>query len=602
MPHQVNPGPGRSAGRAIPAFAMILSALVAPARGQQFGQWTWDARIAALQRSYATLEERRTLSEIEQSELRAFFGINGFLLHPSVASFRLGLDAALNKATDTPSNRGVGFRGDLRMFPTGRYPFELFIHRRQYDYLDLPPDRLLTGAPQQITSTGGRIRFREGPLGGLLLTADRSQISFLDPGRLDDVYQNALADWSDSSAGTKHHIRLQRQFRDFANLGYSTADLALAVDESRESQKWSWTLSAYGLDRGTSFQGEDTSVILLRVQSRLLNSALKERKWEVFETAGYTSGTNGSQSQTISNNIGARLLFTRGGSLTLSPFVALAQQFSDALSLTAPQAGAGITWARQRGGTDLTLSGQAAYQLVTTNQQSNRANQSSLTTGSGLSFAHSRASGLRAQVELNMVRNEVRSAGEILQVGGDIVPLTGAGTQDRTQARITAGRRWGRIGINSYADWTSQQSRFDAPNVDPYSADTLSYSIQVSMPVVTLSLTLGDAEARQRLPQQLHYFSGGASLRLTRYLTVHGLYREDNRETSFQPRLQGQRIELRASARVGAFSIEPQGFLSTQQLQGGAEQSNKGFTISIGRDFGGVLPIISVIRRRGVIQ
>ena len=68
-----------------------------------------------------------------------------------------------------------------------------------------------------------------------------------------------------------------------------------------------------------------------------------------------------------------------------------------------------------------------------------------------------------------------------------------------------------------------------------------------------------------------------------------------------EPDAEGERSEAGLSVRLGSYTIEPQAFL-TRQTSNGPERSNRGFTIIVARSFGGLLPIVSGVQRRGVVR
>src|SRR6266498_3290727 len=75
------------------SFFLVLTCAVAAA--QEFGQWSWDGSVSAAIRKYADRIEE-TQQKSTQNDYRLGLGVQGFVLHPAIAAFRVGVDGALS--------------------------------------------------------------------------------------------------------------------------------------------------------------------------------------------------------------------------------------------------------------------------------------------------------------------------------------------------------------------------------------------------------------------------------------------------------------------------------------------------------------------------
>ena len=208
------PRPRWWAGRATVA-ALALLTTGSPAAAQQFGQWSWDAALGAKQVGHRSELETEQTSSRDETSLNLALGVKGFIVHPALARFRVGVDAALSKFNGTRSrdNRIWGFDANLEGLPRGAYPFTVYARRRAFNYEDLQEEDPLNllGVPDASTAFGGRLRFRRGLLNGTLLGFDQQGVSYSDADSRSTRDQRAFVDWSRSSRRFQHHLRLRHR-------------------------------------------------------------------------------------------------------------------------------------------------------------------------------------------------------------------------------------------------------------------------------------------------------------------------------------------------------------------------------------------------------
>jgi hypothetical protein len=276
-------------------------------------------------------------------------------------------------------------------------------------------------------------------------------------------------------------------------------------------------------------------------------------------------------------------------------------QSADDIRVLMPQAGAGASWAAELRSFSAVVSGYASSLQLHTDEGSRSERQSTVAGGAGGALTARLPSGFFAQIEGNVARNEFRASGETISISSDLFTLGGTGTENRAHGRVSAGRQWQPLTINAYGDWLRQASASSA-QVHPFRAESASYSLQVTTRLFTASLSVGDATVDQTVLQDVRYLSAAASTRIFRYARLNVMHRADVRRVIGEPDVDGARSEAGLSLRIGAFNVEPHAFIATRRTRSGMEQENRGLTISITREFGGLLPIVSGIARRGTVR
>jgi len=578
--------------------ALAFWALAATASAQQYGQWTWDAQIGARQRAHEFMEGEEKVSEIGERDGFLSLGVDGYILHPAVAGFRLGLDTSLvqREGGTAFGSRKLGYRGELRIFPTGAYPIYVHAARQQYSYGDATPGSI-GSIPDDITSFGARVRVRSGPLTGLVARAERLSLTLLGPNGGVESQQNQLADWAGGGKKWQHHYHLERLARTFAASRYRTDDISLLADETYRSAGSQWTSSSQLIRRSWSSENtRGSSITALRVQNLFLRTLSSTRSWELQQSSGLTLADSSSQTHTF----GVRYSLATRGHLAFAPFASIGIQTSDGLRVFTQQAGLSATWTAAKGPVSAVLSGSAASLVLQKDGNGGSPRDSLLTAGAGGSLSFRPRRGVDAQVETYVSRNELRKNGETIAASSVLVPTGGVGTEDRTQARLTLGRKWRPLGVHLYLDWVAQTTSGDL-QVNPYSSETLSSSLQVTLRNFNVSMSAGRATLEQNRVQELSFVTAAGRVRVARMLSVTGNYREEKRNAVGEPEVDGTRFEGGFSLQLGSYAVEPQAFVSTQGFAG-LERSNRGYTITIGRGFGGVLPILTGAQRQGVVR
>ena len=596
-----------AAGRV--SFSILVLAVAlgrSPAQSQQFGQWWWDASVEGTGRTFDNLVDDSRVSEFRQNDLTVSLGLNGFIIHPAVANFRLGYDLLFSsveggRSLDTDRS---GVRADLGVFPRGSYPVNLSFKRQLYDYVGISRDEPLTllGVPDRTTSWSGRVRARRGPLKGLLFGFEHSSLEFLEDRDGDEVQDRQFADWSAAGKSLNHHLRLEHQARGFGRADLRFDDLILNWDEHGDvADRWRWDLSTVAMQRGLRFQEHpETEIDIYRILSQLLRTTEKDDLLTLSYSGGLSSGAGAPT--TDSHSLGARYQWRRNRVWQVTTFGDYAWQRSGGSELRAPQAGAAVSWRRRAGALDLALTGSGSYRLI--DRKELEGDDSAVATAllANVGFGNERR--LRTDLEGSVSRNELRPAGEKVTDVPDLgIRLAGIGIQDRYRGRLTLRRRFRTLSVHAYSEWTRRESSESVLRGE-FMAETLVHSLQVSHGRINLTGNVGEnrLENNASSAQFVRFQAISAYYRPWRSLTLKASYRIDEREIDLGPDIDAERSEAGFDFHLGALTLQAHAFETKERFTTGVARTNRGLRWTIRRRFAGLLPIVSAPGRRRTVN
>ncbi len=583
------------------AAVLLLMSCAPIALAQQYGQWSWEGSVAATQRKYteATRTARQTIAD--QRDINLSLAIHGFLLHPALGSFRLGVDSTASRDASglgLKTNR-LGYRGDVNILPQSLFPVRLYAARQHYAYaMNIDDPYLLYSAPDSSSSHGGALRVRGGPLSGLIAASDRTTISFLG-GQQSQTIAGDHLDWSRASSALQQHYRLERQNRDYG-AGARLNDLMLNADEHASFPRWRWDMTAVALQRSFGpAQGSRTD--LVRIQNHLASVPRNGHVWDLSLESGYSGSDRDGVVQT--HDLTGRYLHDPVAGWQIVPFAGYGVQLSDGTTVTTPRVGLSANWSATRRGVDLSANSAASGMLLQSIGKEASINQTQISWSLGGSAAQGSLESLRKDLLVSVSRNQLRSAGETFsQVPVLGFGLAGAGTEDVQQARLTVQRRLqDSLLLTAYSDASSRRSSLSIASTG-YTATSLTNTVQLTARNIGILLNEGSAMVRSTTTQRIRFLSGSAAWRPLPLVSMNVLYRKDRRQTMYEPDLDGQRLEVGATIRIGAFYLTPRIFRVRERLRSGDERASNGFTMSITRQFGGWLPVVSGYQRRGVVK
>ncbi len=598
---------GATAARVSLLILVSSIALVCrPAQSQQFGQWWWEGSLEASGRSFDNLVDDVGVSEFRQTDLTLSLGLHGFIIHPAVASFRLGSDllfSSVEGGRDLDTDRS-GIRADLGIFPRGSYPLNLSFKRQLYDYVGISQDEPLTllGVPDTTTSWSGRVRARRGPFKGLLLGFEHSSLEFLEDRSGDEIQGRQFADWSSAGERLNHHLRLEHQGRDFGRVDLELEDLIFNWDEHGDiTGRWRWDFSTVATQRGVRFQDlPETQIDIYRALSQLIRTTAKGDVLTLSYNGGLSSGS--TSFTTDSHSLGARYQWRRHQVWQITAFGDYALQRSGDTQLRAPQAGAAVSWRRRAGSFDLALTGSGSYRLI--DRQGVEGQDSAVATSLLANVGFGDEGRLRTDLEGSVSRNELRSAGEAVTDVPDLgIRLAGVGTQDRYRGRLTLRRRFRKLSTHAYSEWTRRESS-EAVQRDDFMAETFVHSLEVTNGRLNLLGNVGEnrLESEAGSEQFIRFQAVSASYRPWRWLALRASYRTDQRDFDLGPDIDAERSEAGLDFHLGALALGAHAFETKERFTTGVTRTNRGLRWTVRRRFAGLLPIVSAPGRRGEVK
>jgi hypothetical protein len=568
--------------------------------GQEYGQWSWDAAIGGRYRSYENVLNGRSASEYEQQNFRFLVGVNGFLIHPSMAEFNLGIETSTTRhsADSSTDSDELGFRAHLSILPDGVIPIELYASRQQYDFGPGEGSEAISfSIPERGTSHGGRIRLRGGPLRGLEASIHRSSVE-LAGSETRNVNDRETVAWSHGSRLLQQHYRLDRNDRAYGDSDYRLRDIFARAEQQGTVGKWRWNAFGNLLQRDSAFADLESSRISIgRITSMVTSENHERPAWTFLGESEFTSGDVGDVSV---HRVEARHLRPRRHGLQWSGSVSYATQTTGGVRVNAPSASIGANWTGTFRTFHLRASGSGGVIELNSSGAGAVPTATSHSFAGGFSVAHDSGRRFRESLEGSISRNQLRTTFLVDGQPG-FGSIGSPGTEDARQLRFVVGGRIAGLHLDAFTDWDQREARISIDG-DRFETSTLMQTIRLDWNRLSLSATAGDTEVSSGLQQKIDFASAGLSFRPLSSLSLSTRYREDRRKALFEPRVAGERLEGGASLRIGAIWINPLAFRMTEVFAGGEERTYSGFTVSLSRKVGGYLPIVTAPRRRGTIQ
>lgn len=580
---------------------LICFLFAAPALAQQFGQWSWQANVRAGGRSYENTSQGQVLSQYQEQVLVLGFNLNGFLVHPAIARFNLGLDLVFSrypKGMAVDNNR-TGFSLRLGLLPESAYPLELFASRSRFDYQGLAdlPAFTFAGTPEQTTSWGGRLRFRHGLLAGALLGFDASTIRFLEGSKTQDE-KRAFFDWSGSGQRLQHHLRLDHQDRSYGVLGLRYRDVTATWDSHGNlTPTTRWDLSLSGLQR--EFGRGGSSYVQSSLRQNLTHQTPSSWVLSAFYAGGFAQSEGSEASVTHDLSLRAQRSFTGGFDLGID--VGAARQQAGDYSTQVPRLGLTASYQTQGKLGQLALSAATALGRLTQEGPDQRATSSYASTSAGLTLRSGSPQVLQGELELAYAKNKLRQAAEDVGPQPEPQALLALGTEDNRRARLTLRRNLGAVQLSAFSDWWQRETT-PTWNLPRLESKTLTHTLQAGFPVGNLAINVGQSQYFAVRKQELAYFSGVLSLRPFHFLGLTLSHRQDRRRLPGEPWLDSERQEAAMTGYLGAYQLQLRLYWLEDRWNLGAPRKDRGLTWTVSRSMGGWLPIIAAPVRRGVIR
>jgi hypothetical protein len=576
---------------------------------QRFGQWWWDGELGVGQRGTENLRDGRELSSFDQQELRASFGLNGFVLHPALGRFRLGLDLALSELETgrTLDTERTGFEADFSFFPRGSYPFSFFYRRQLYDYVrpeeDAPVD--LVGAVDTGEQWGGRFRIRQGPLTGTLLGLNHTSYDFLDVEAREEVQDRQFVDWSRTSDGLQHHLRLEHHLRRYGTVDLEIEDLTLNLEQRGQlTDAWGWQMSGVGIQRQVGVgQDPEQASEDYRLRTRLYR-AVRER--DQLDISG-DFGSSRPEGRPTIDSVGFSLFYRWRPRLgvEVAPFLRYARQAGGDLEVLSPRAGFSLSWSRNQGAVDWLVGGLVSYGNLEAREGDESREESRSGYSANASLGHGDSKRLRKELEIEAGRNQLRlsRSNPLTDLPNLGLPGAALGDEDFYRARATLSHRWDSKWLTGWGEALHREASDDL-GLGKFDSQTLTTTLQFGAKRATIQANAGRTTVNQDPggDQEIRFTGVGVRWRPWRYVHLNGSYREDQREFVLAPDIDGDRAELGLELRIGQVQLLASLFETNERLMDGSERTNRGLRWSISRRLAGWLPIVTGTQRRGTIR
>lgn len=567
---------------------------------QHYGRWSWDATLGGTQRGHRGFTERREIGRVDEKELRLALNLNGFVLHPALATLRVGVDAGLSRTSALLLNtRRWGLNANAGVLPLGAYPLTLYAQRSLYDHsLSLEEDPLrLLGLPDTSTNVGGRWWLKAGRLRGTLLGYDRGRLDYLSESSKSSRRSTAFVDWSRRGPRFQRHLRLDRRREELGPLDFSSNELSGAYEQRGNlTPAWRWETSAAGIHRELGSRTATASFDTLRTTQSFVRPLRQKDTLDLRYEGGLTSAGAVFQSHSAMG----RYHWRGKPPWTVSPFAGFGLQALAGARVYAPQLGLAASWTGRARGLDLTANHALSYAPFLGAGSGPQRSESALSLDLGVFAGH--GSALRQELDVSLSHNRLRSAGDALVNLPDLgASLIGTGTEDVLRGRLTLRWHWRAASLHAYSEGSWLQASGTVAARRP-GYETLTHTIQLTNSRMSLTGNSGQSRTKGPSPQRLDFISGHLALHLLRSLQVTFAYRGDTRELRLAPDLESTRYEAGANLRLGAFFVDGRLFRSTDRSIGGVERRNDGFIVSFSRRLAGWLPFLTGVNTAGDIR
>lgn len=596
-----------SASTSVRRLGLILLLLAAPASAQEFGQWWWRGNLGLGYKSFQRTLDGTTLTDYEQQEIELGLDVNGFVIHPAVGSFDLGVDLFVTEldGTQTVDTDRFGAHGNVSLFERGKYPMRFFVERQTFDYADLETDDPFTllGAPETLTRWGGRGRIRTGPLKGSLLGFEHTAYDLLESAGRTDVDDTQFFDWSRSFGDIRHRIRVERRDRQYGVVNLAFEDYILNLEEGGTlGEAWRWDLNGNGVYRTLGLAGgAESTYETYFLRNRFLRPVRDRDLLDIRHSHGLSS------SEALSSDRHSLSVFYRWRprpAWEIGPFVEYGMRSADGLNVSAPRAGVLVSWNRASESFTTFLTSQVSYGTLSgsgDNAPPDESQVAYLFTGS---LTHRATERFSEEVEIEMSRDELRTSYDPQLDFPDLgVGVSGVGTESNDRFRLTLEHRRREGALSVYGEWSNREST-DMSSAPGFELETMTGNATLSGRRWTVRAFTGETDIRRegRPPERIEFNSASASLRLFRFLQLQASYRMDTRRFELLPALDTEQMELEADLQLGQIILHARAFERVQDPMDLDARTSKGLIISMSRRFGGWLPVVSGDGRRGSIR
>jgi hypothetical protein len=587
----------------------ILLTVAASASSQTFGRWWWQGQIGLEQWTTENLSGGTRLSKSDRLGLRIAGSLNGFVVHPTIAAFRLDLDATLANLEGGALSESDALGGglDLRFLPKSNYPLRLGFRRRNFDYAVPEEDdpEILFSRPENSTQWLAQWSVRKGLLNGLLLKFDRTTNEFLDPEARDGLHDSQLIKWGRTTGRVRHQIRIQRNRDIYGITDFDRENLAIYIDERNVKGKvWTWMVNGSGFRSRFFTGGREQQMDQLRLFGKTFRHVRGSDRVELDVDAD--SVQIDAEGPTRRFSLTGLYRWHPAARLQVVPFARYVGQEIQDGSLRSPRLGVSVIWNWVRPKFSSVFAFTSNFGQINRSGATEGGDESSTSFTVTETLVHGDQKRLRKELELNLTRDELNLTLEQPLDPSDPLDLRfvrGVGLQDSARVRTKLERQWGPRTSSLWIDWVRTESTGDLQPI-PFTSESYTGNLQYSQSRVNLVATFGKTSLDRvdADDQNVQFARLWVSWQPWRYLRLNAFYRANQQAVRFAPRLDGNSLEARVDVAIGLLIFEARVFETTQEFADGLPRTNRGFNWSIRRRFRGWLPIASAPKRRGTIR
>lgn len=572
-----------------------------------YGRWWWDASVGLWRRSTTNYLDGVKTTGYDQNDLRVSLGLNGFILHPSVASFRLETDLLFTQykgSSDLDSDQ-FGYGADLNAFQRGAVPFNLYYRRQTYDYSvagsELPSTLLRN--PDTRKQWGGQAFIRRGAFGGTRFGISYDLLDYIDSETAPDEKDRQFVQWQRRTGKLNNQVKIERREQDFGRLGFKLEDLVANIDETAKlSERWRWVMNANGIQRETTYSnGRTLNTEDYRIRNQFQRS-FEDRDY--LDLRASVDVVDRDISPTLRREDVSVSYRWRPSRWQIAPFGRYSHLSSDGESLNSPQAGITVTWEGRARSAQVLLSGQAGYSSIEESSSTDSSRSSRFGASLGGTLRHGDLRGLLKSFEFRWTTNDFRIEREpvleLPDLGSSSLTL---GAEDYYRTRITLGHANSTQALDGWGMWTYRTPSASGSMSERH-FETLTGGLRWKVGRLSLQSNVGtttDHDSMNVADNTLRYADISAAWQLSRFTWLRARYRMDSRSLGIAPDIDGDWLEASMNFQFGQLRLEIRAYENSEQTPGGRERTNRGMNFRLSTRFGGWLPILTGTKRRGEI-
>ena len=590
------------------AWLLLCGGVWHPVAAQEYGQWTWDASLGVRGRHFSNDIQGQETSRTRHTNLGLALGMDGYIMHPAFAHFRLGADFLYTDTTvQGRDNKAIGLNAALEFLPTSRIPSRFFFADQQFDYFDLSfQDPLISlRSPDRNRNFGGSLNSRRGAFRGMTLAVRRTEISFLDPNSREDVQQQERFEWVRNFGRLAHAFKLEHNARQFGITELDYDDLVGSLDERRPlGERWTWNLNASAFRRKSISDGLPESRNFLGQMNNRFRRDLNTNEWFEIRQRSVRSEQGNINSDMLH---GLTLTWNRplGRGWAIAPFADYSRLTGNIRQVTAPLLGLTTVWQGQGERLDGTFNASTSFGDVQTDLATETSSNRAIAVLLSGSLGHGVAQGgLRKEITVAVSRNELRLERELVDGLPDpVTPLGGLGLENTFRARGSLRHHRNSRQFLFTGEWRLRESQ-DALTTVETSAQRLYGTLEYSAGQLQVLADIAGTEVERSLGQDEKLLGAGIRARWQpwRLVALRARYRRDERNLVLTPDIDSDRYEVGADVQLGQTVLRVGYYVVVNRLEARDNTTRGNLIWSLSRRFGGLLPVRTGKARRGTIR